>query len=321
MTDSFNRAVDYMRVSITDRCNLRCKYCMPSDMPMVSHSEVLRIEEFTRMCEIASNCGVKNIKITGGEPLVRRGWLDLIKNVKALPKIEHVTLTTNGVLLGDYAQVLAKIGIDGINISLDTLDPEDYARMTGNASLESVLEALRKVVGLGIRTKINCVLLKGFNDGACAKLARLAEDLPVDVRFIELMPIGHGIDYSGVSGDDIIKVLAGTYPDLKETREKRGFGPARYYESAKLKGKIGVINAVSHNFCESCNRVRLTSEGFLKLCLYHETGVDFRSRLRSGATNAELEAAFREALAIKPERHMFESGIQAESRIMSRIGG
>lgn len=321
MTDSFGRKIDYMRVSVTDRCNLRCKYCMPKDIELLPHGDILRNEEIVRMCRIASECGITRIKITGGEPFVRRDCMDIIRAVKALPKIEAVTVTTNGVELGGYLSELKAIGVTALNISLDTLDRDAYREMTGFDSFAKVRDSMERAFEMGFNVKLNCVPLKGFNDVQLVPLAELAVQNRVDVRFIEAMPIGHGRDFEGVPGSEILSILRETYPDLREISEPRGFGPAKYYTSDGFKGAIGFIDAISHGYCGSCNRVRLTSEGFLKPCLYFRNGINFRTLMRGGASDMELLSAFENAVSQKPERHLFGNETPPEVRVMSKIGG
>jgi len=321
MKDSYNRTIDYMRVSITDHCNLRCKYCMPYDPPFIPQGEILRYEEILRICRAAAETGIKHIKVTGGEPLVRQGCVKLIQELKTLPGIEHVTLSTNGVLLEQYLDALRALGIDGINISLDTLDPVTYCEVTGSSVLDRVWRSVQKALELGVRVKLNCVPLRGINDLGCLQVARLAERYPLDIRFIETMPIGYGNEFALVTGAELLESLRRVYHDLHEDGSKRGFGPARYYVSGSLKGSIGFIDAVSHCFCERCNRIRLTSEGFLKLCLNHDDGVDLKALVRGGADDAVLVHTIGEAIRAKPDRHRFYAEAPKPQVEMSRIGG
>ncbi len=324
MIDSCYRKIDYMRISITDRCNLRCKYCMPHEQPFIPHEDILRYEEIVRICEVATKLDIRHIKVTGGEPLVRRGCVDLIAALKRIPGIEHVTLTTNGVLLGEHLGRLKEIGLDGINISLNALDSVIYERITGSDVFHKAWAALQEALRLGFQVKLNCVPLVGHNDSQILPIAELARTYPMDIRFIEMMPIGYGQFYEPIQSRDIYQQIKKVFPDLHEDVKKRGFGPAHYYTSdrEKLKGSIGFIDAMSHSFCASCNRVRLTSEGFLKLCLYHDKGLSLRDLLRSGADNDTIRTVMREAISKKPNQHDFHSGIAAEeSRMMSQIGG
>lgn len=321
MRDSYGRSIDYLRISITDRCNLRCRYCMPEPIPFLPHAEILRFEEIERICAIGAKLGIHTLKITGGEPLVREGCTQLMGRLKRLPGVEHVTLTTNGVLLGEHLPALAELGADGVNISLDTLEREAYQRITGQDALPCVLAGLQGAVAAGLRVKINCVPLAETGMDSLLALAELAKWYPVDVRFIELMPIGHGQGFAGQEQASLERSILSNWPELRPSEKKRGFGPAHYYTSQGFRGAVGFIDAVSHAFCGRCNRLRLTSEGFLKLCLCHGEGTDLRSLLRAGAGDRELEAAIRAAIERKPAQHSFGEAPSGETRSMSQIGG
>ena len=323
MKDSFGRTIDYLRVSVTDRCNLRCRYCMPHGTPLVPHEDVLRYEELLRICRRAAGLGFSKFKVTGGEPLARKDCPAFIKALKALPGVACVTLTTNGVLLPAHLDELAAAGLDGVNVSLDTLDDAQYSRLTGApaGTAARVLAAAEACAGRGIPTKLNAVVLPDTLDG-CADLAALAETRPLDVRFIELMPIGAGAGGPSLPLDGLLARLKARWPDLAPTGERRGNGPAAYYQSAALLGRIGLIGAVSHRFCAGCNRVRLTSTGGLKPCLCFAQGADLRSILRSGGSDADLDEAIRACVLQKPPAHRFgEAGAVTEGRGMSQIGG
>lgn len=317
MTDQFGRNIDYLRISITDRCNLRCRYCMPEGVDLVEHRDLLRYEELLAVARAAVPLGITHFKVTGGEPLVRRGCLEFLKELKALPGVETVTLTTNGTLLAPLVKDLARLGIDGVNISLDTTDPVEYARITGTDCLAEVLRSIGACVEAGIATKLNCVLLVDCRDHL-VPLAALARDRAIDVRFIEQMPIGAG--GHGLDGDTALEILRSQWPDLHPVEERRGFGPAVYYASGALRGRIGFISALSHKFCGNCNRVRLTSTGLLKPCLCYGEGTDLRGVLRQ--TPEELSAALAEAVFRKPRAHCFgDPAAVTEQKRMNEIGG
>ena len=323
MLDSYGRDIDYLRVSVTDRCNLRCRYCMPNGIPLVRHSDVLRYEELLRLCRRFAALGITKFKITGGEPLVRKDCAAFAAALKALPGVEQVTLTTNGVLLADRLDALRAAGIDGINVSLDTLDDGLYRAITGSpaGTADRVLEAAAASAEGGIPTKLNAVVLPETLEG-CADLAAVAERRPIDVRFIERMPIGAGADAPAVPINAVLTRLRARWPDLRPTGERRGNGPAVYYQSDALQGRLGLIGAVSHQFCGGCNRVRLTSTGELKPCLCFAQGTDLRPLLRGGASDGGLEDAIRAAILQKPPAHRFgEAGAVTERRGMSQIGG
>ena len=323
MIDSFGRSIDYMRVSITDRCNLRCVYCVPGEFAFTPHADILRYEELLRVCKIAAKNGIRTIKVTGGEPLVRKGCLKFIKELKAIPGIQHVTLTTNGVLLEPYVDALAELRLDGLNISLDTLEPDTYMRMTGLDTFKPVWRSLARALDAGLRVKINCVPILGLNEKDIIPISRLAESFPVDVRFIELMPVGKGGSLRGIPSVTVMEALSGEYSDLSPDPSQHGFGPARYFRSGRLKGSVGFIDAISNHFCSCCNRLRLTSEGFLKLCLYHGCGLDLRRMLRNGASDSNIDEAMARAVNLKPERHSFGDQASPEEgiKVMSQIGG
>ena len=321
MIDTFGRRIDYLRISITDRCNMRCRYCMPDGISAVGHGDVLRYEEIIAICRAALRVGITKFKVTGGEPFVRKGAVGFIRELRNLPGVESVTVTTNGWLLPQVLPELRRIGIDGVNVSLDSLDREQYQAIAGVDALPEVLQAVRQCAASGLPTKINAVLLADTKE-QIAPLARFAEELPVDVRFIELMPIGCGAYQQGYSGDEALAVLRGVYPDLAPLSVRRGNGPAAYYASRSLKGYIGMIAANSHVFCRQCNRLRLTSTGFLKPCLCYDDGVDLRAAVRSGQGENLLAQAIEQAILRKPARHCFdEAKAVTERKAMNEIGG
>ncbi len=322
MKDLYQRNIDYLRVSITDRCNLRCQYCMPQELPLLPHGDILRYEEILRICGIAASLGIRNLKITGGEPLARRDAVEFLAKCKEIPGIEHVTLTTNGVLLSPHIQAMKNMGLDGVNISLDALDPDTYRKISGRDVFAQAWRGFLAAVESGVPVKLNIVPMRGQNEGEIVGLAALAASYPVDVRFIELMPIGSGSGCAPIPGDEILALLQNVYPDLSPDPRRHGCGPARYWLSAALKGSIGFIDAVSHNFCDTCNRIRLTSEGFLKPCLYHSEGYDLRAELRNGADDEQIAATIKKAIRTKPKKHAFyDLNRIGERRAMSQIGG
>ena len=334
MRDQFGRNIDYMRISVTDRCNLRCIYCMPEEgVPCVSHSDILTFDEIRRICGIGAELGISRIKLTGGEPLVRRGLPGLLGMLKKIPGIEQVTLTTNGILLKDNINELVSNGLDAVNISIDTLDPEYYHKITRRGGIEEVLSGLDAALSYpALKVKVNCVPLKGMPEETYVQLASLAKDRDVDVRFIEMMPIGLGKEYCGVSGQEIYNILKERFGEAERCNGKFGNGPAVYVQFSGFQGKIGFIDAVTHKFCSTCNRVRLTSEGRLKLCLQYETGIDMRSLLRNGADDKVIRQEMRRVIYEKPACHHFADGRpdtpaslsgdeKLETRDMSQIGG
>ena len=325
MRDRFGRTINYMRISVTDRCNLRCRYCMPDGITKCAMREILTYEEITEIAQAAEDCGITRFKITGGEPLVRMGVETLVRSLKELPLTEQVTMTTNGVLLEEKLPSLMEAGLDAVNISLDTTDREKYIQITGRDCLPQVLRAVGASIEAGIRTKINAVLIPGCNEGAFLPLVRMASELPLDVRFIELMPIGEGRGGRGMDNRALIDRLYSMYPGTEPDPAPRGNGPAVYYAVPGFAGRIGFISAIHGKFCDSCNRVRLTSTGFLKQCLCFEDGADLRAIVRSGEETGRrrlLTEAIRSAASNKPESHSFDRPeLITEKHRMSGIGG
>lgn len=330
MLDQYGRSINYIRVSVTDRCNLRCTYCMPeTGVEQVAHKDILSYDEITRIIRICAKQGISRVKLTGGEPLARKGLPCLIEMLKQIRGIEQVTLTTNGVLLKEQMADLAGAGIDAVNISIDTLDEEMYACITRRNKLKEALAGLDEALLYPqVQVKINCVPLLGVNEDQWVPLALLAKEQPVDVRFIEMMPIGFGKRYQGKTQEDILAVLRKSYG--RETDGVRrdfggvsGNGPSTYVAFPGFKGRIGFISAMSHQFCSKCNRIRLTAEGLLKPCLQYAKGEDLRTPLRCGASQVELSEIIRQAIYQKPLSHHFElgEGDGFEEKQMSRIGG
>lgn len=324
MKDKYNREINYIRVSITDRCNLRCRYCMPMEgVARTSHRQVLSFDEIVRVLKSCVSIGIRDVKITGGEPLVRKDVPKLISMIKDIHGIGRVTLTTNGVFLYDKIDELYKAGLDGVNISLDTLNREKYEDITGFDKLDEVLksiDACRKYKELNV--KLNVVTLNQYNRDEVLDFAQLAKNSKIDVRFIEMMPIGLGQNFEGYSQQEIMDELEAEFGRLNPVKDRRGNGPAVYYEIPGFKGKIGFISAISHKFCENCNRIRLTAEGLLKPCLQYQSGIDLRKILREGA-DEQLLPAIERALDAKPRQHYFDSQSidDREEKYMSEIGG
>jgi len=328
MKDQFGREIDYLRISVTDRCNLRCLYCMPAEgIHSIGHKDILTFEEIEMVCRCVSQLGIRKIKLTGGEPLVRKGFTDLVREIKKLPNIEEVTLTTNGILLGDYLDELKEAGLDRINISLDTLDRDKFREITRLGDLDKVLFAIKKACTMGFKSiKINSLIMKEWNQKEVAKLAQLAKDYPVSVRFIEMMPIGNGKGFRPVYQEEIMKNLETVYGPMKPYNEKIGNGPASYYEIDGFQGKIGFISAVSHEFCDDCNRIRITADGNLKLCLQYKNVLNIKELIERGTTQEQLTEMIQTAIFLKPKKHEFndlESQVcdEKETKNMAQIGG
>lgn len=322
MEDKYRRNIDYLRVSITDRCNLRCTYCMPAEgIEAIPHAEILTFEEIVAVCKAFASLGVKHIKVTGGEPLVRKDADVLVRKLKRIPDIETVTLTTNGTLLTCYMEKLVAAGIDGINISLDTLDPQEFCEITRGGSLEDVLAGIRTAVSYkNVTVKINCVLEGETWKQRAVSVASLAKDYPVHVRFIERMPLTEEGISEEMAEERVKTVLENAYGKMVLYEKTLGPGPSIYYSLDGFQGKIGFISAISHKFCSTCNRVRLTCDGTLRMCLQSKEGIDLKAILRKGMSEQKLEACIREALEKKPKEHQFlTTQIQADG--MSQIGG
>ena len=321
MKDQFDRTIDYMRISITDRCNLRCRYCMPEGCDKVSMDQILTYEEIERICRIAAGLGIRKIRLTGGEPLVRLGCADLVKSLKQTDGIDTVTLTTNGQNLQRYMDDLKAAGIDGINISLDTLDEGRFSYITGGGCLEKTLQAVDLSLAAGVPTKVNSLLQKGFNEDEVFRLARFAFRKGILLRFIELMPIGIADPAQGISNEQVLDLLMKKWPDLVQDSLRHGNGPAVYYRRPGIPGGIGLISAIHNRFCAACNRIRLTSQGQIKPCLCYDGGVDLKPYLKR--PDQELEAALKKAILGKPMEHCFTSERfgSEEHRLMSQIGG
>ena len=322
MFDRYQREIHYLRLSVTDLCNLRCRYCMPDGVEKLEREAVLTYEEFLRLAALFAQCGIDTVRVTGGEPLVRKGVEQLVAGLKATPGIRKVTMTTNGVLLAQQLPALLNAGLDSVNISLDTLRPEVFRRITARDEFAAVQAGLRAALESPLPVKLNCVPQAGINEGELETIAALAQDNDLQVRFIEMMPIGYGAAMPCISGPELQARFARRWPGLHPVEGIAfGDGPAVYYTAPGWKGSIGFITAVHGKFCVSCNRVRLTSLGFLRPCLASEAGCDLRALLRGGADDAQLLAAIRETIWAKPREHHFESRSVPATRGMYRIGG
>ena len=321
MRDAHGRNIHYMRVSVTDRCNLRCRYCMPEGVDILPMSSLLSFEEITAICRQAALLGINRIKITGGEPLIRRNLPSLLPMLKQIPGIEQVTMTSNGILLGKYLPELKEAGLDAVNISLDTLDADRYKFITGMEGLNQVLLSIDQALAYGIPVKINAVLMHGINDQDWDSLISLAKERPIDVRFIEIMPIGAGSSFEPVSNDSLLREMKSRYPEMEADRSVHGNGPAVYYHIPGFVGSIGFISAMHGKFCGSCNRIRMSAIGDIKPCLCYDDSVPVRKILREKGETAAGEA-IRQAILQKPKAHCFEHlGEITEQKKMIQIGG
>lgn len=326
MVDSCNRKIDYIRISLTDRCNLRCVYCMPEEgVKYLAHDRIITYEEILRLCRCFAKLGIRKVKLTGGEPLVRKDVAYLVGELKRLDGIDNVTITTNGILLKSQIKGLADAGLDAVNISLDTLDGELFQRLTRFGRIDQVLEGIKAALSYPqIGVKINCVPMYGENlEQTVIQMAGLAREQRLHVRFIELMPIGIGKEQRGCAEEQIKEILIRAYGPLHPCREALGNGPCVYYSLDGFLGNIGFISAVSHKFCDRCNRVRLTSEGFLKNCLQYAGGTDLKALMKQGIEDDALTKVIYETIQKKPRSHQFGEKEQdgGEDKRMSEIGG
>lgn len=332
MKDGYGREIDYLRISLTDKCNLRCSYCMPKEgIKHVSHSDILTLEEIGRLVGIMKDLGIRRVRLTGGEPLVRKGVTDLVRILHKDCGIESIAATSNGIMLSEYAAALKAAGLKSINISLDTLNRDTFKTLTGSDMLHKVMEGIASAADAGLSVRLNCVPVRGVNDNEITGLVRYAGSAGVCIRFIELMPIGCGSTHRGLSTDDLIKILEsdlGSAHSLSEEEltlrnlNDNTVGPARYYGFDSFTGAVGFISPISHRFCGSCNRIRLTAEGFLKLCLQYPDGVNLKEPMRSGMSDSGIRDMIEEAVRRKPAAHSFDTGsFDADIRKMVEIGG
>ena len=313
MKDRFGRDITYLRISVTDLCNLRCKYCMPeSGVESLCHSDILTLEEIVEIVKVAAKNGIKKIRLTGGEPLVRRGFVHLCKEISKIEQIEDIAITTNGVHLKNMADDLFENKVKRINFSLDTLVKEKYNDITRRNDFDKTMESLFYAIEKGFKVKLNVVLIGGFNDDEIENFVKLANDYDLEVRFIELMQIGETANWSKnkfVSN----KIVLEKVPKLEFDGVS---GVAKIYKIKGQKGKIGLISPISCSFCSDCNRIRLTSDGKLKPCLHSKDEINLK-----GLSGEELEEVFKRGIFDKPEKHHLEEGKSESARDMNKIGG
>lgn len=326
MNDAFERDIDYLRISVTDRCNLRCIYCMPAEgVELSSYEDILRLEEIVKIIRSAVTLGIKKVRFTGGEPLVRKGITDLIKQTSEMPEIKDISLTTNGILLPEMAKGLKKAGLNRVNISLDTLSPQKYEHMTRGGQFSKVWLGIEAAGDAGLGpVKLNTVVIRGLNDDEIFDFVDLTTKMPIHVRFIELMPIGASQSAAMdtyISSAELLELI-GSKREIVPAHEVTGSGPARYFRIPGAPGTVGVISPISSHFCSTCNRVRLTAEGQLRPCLQSPREIDLRVPLRSGASEQELADIIKLAINSKPEKHdLAHTGWEGNRRVMNQIGG
>lgn len=313
MKDRFGRDITYLRISVTDLCNLRCKYCMPeSGVESLCHSDILSLEEIVEIVKVAAKNGITKIRLTGGEPLVRRGFVHLCKEISKIEQIEDIAITTNGVHLKNMADDLFENKVKRINFSLDTLVKEKYNDITRRNDFDKTMESLFYAIEKGFKVKLNVVLIGGFNDDEIENFIKLANDYDLEVRFIELMQIGETANWSK---DKFVsnKIVLEKVPKLEFDGVS---GVAKIYKIKGQKGKIGLISPISCSFCSDCNRIRLTSDGKLKPCLHSKDEINLK-----GLSGEELEEVFKRGIFDKPEKHHLEEGKSESARDMNKIGG
>lgn len=326
LTDRFGRRIEYLRISVTDRCNLRCLYCFPSSpCPFRSREEILRAEEILRLAGVLAGLGVTRFRITGGEPLVRKGLVQLVEGLSRLPGVEDLGMSTNGTLLAEHAFALKEAGLRRVNVSLDSLDAATFSRITHCGRWRDVWRGIWTALEVGLSpVKLNVVLLKGVNEADIPRFARWTRAHPLHVRFIELMPHGNGgLDHAShfLSLGEARAACESLAP-LEPAPDVAGAGPAVNLRYPGAKGTVGFIGALTCNFCSRCNRMRLSADGFLRPCLDNSTGVNLRDPLRAGASSGELEGLIREAVAMKPESHTMRIGSgRMDWEPMCAVGG
>jgi cyclic pyranopterin phosphate synthase len=318
MKDKWSRNIEYLRISITDRCNLRCFYCMPDEgVKKLSHSDILSFEQLYLIVQAAVELGISKVRITGGEPLVRLGVIEFINRISKLPGLIDIAMTTNGILLEKYAKDLKEAGLNRLNISLDSLREERYRQITRRGELQQVLKGIEAAERVGLSPiKINTVIMKGINDDEIEDFARLSQEKPYQIRFIELMPMGEAEEIEDkrfISNEEIMERL----PELIPMVKGRDPGPAKYYQLSGAKGKLGFISPMSNHFCKTCNRIRLTADGKLKPCLHS----NFEIEIMNAEEKQDIKRLLKEAILSKPERHHLNEGSESSIRSMNQIGG
>ena len=320
--DSFERPISYLRISVTDRCNFRCLYCRPAEgIRLRPSEEILRFEEIERVARAAASLGINKVRLTGGEPLVRKGVVDLVEMLASIPGLDDLSMTTNGALLAKYAQSLAQAGLKRVNVSLDSLKEERFREITRGGRLNDTLMGIDAARKAGLSPiKVNMVVVRGLNDDEILDFARLSEE-GWHVRYIELMPLGPAVEWRGLSVGEIREEIERHLGSLEPAKVDVGGGPARYYRLPGAQGTIGFIGPISECFCERCNRLRLTADGRLRPCLLSDEEIDIKTPLRRGATLAELREILSQGAHIKPPRHRLAEKVWPRERTMWEIGG
>jgi len=323
--DRFGRVINYLRISLTDKCNLRCVYCMSEDMEFEPHSALLQDDELLLLVRVFADLGFKKYRLTGGEPTVRRNIVDIVHGIASTPGVNNLSMTTNGILLDRLAEPLKQAGLDRVNVSIDTVDPERFHKITRWGHLDDIWRGIEAAERAGLLPiKLNAVVVRGFNDHDVADLAKLTLDNPWQVRFIEMMPFGDVAGFAQnavVTDQEIRDQIAEDYMPLELLHDGRLDGEARLYRFPGAKGEVGFISTLTQPFCASCNRARLTADGKLRLCLLREKEVDLLAPLRAGATEAEIKQLILDGIWEKPWGHGLDEDIIPLNRVMSQIGG
>ena len=323
MLDKFGRNIDYLRISVTEKCNLKCIYCIDENSTLNScNNETLSDDEICKIVKECASLGIKKIRITGGEPLVRKNIENLIYRLKSINGIEEIYITTNGVLLKDKIEVLKKNGLTGVNISLDSLAEERFKKLTKFNKLSDVLFSIDKALDLGLKVKINTVIVDDINKDEIIDFVNLTKHKNLDIRFIELMPIGAAKKYKGTSNKEINQIIKNSFKNIKLEYKNKLNGPADYIKIENYKGRVGFISPISSCFCEQCNRIRLTSKGFLKRCLHYNYGVDLKKHIRNNISDKDLNKLIYDNIYDKPQKHLFmEECDNKDNKYMNQIGG
>ena len=322
MIDKFGRKVDYLRISVTENCNLKCIYCIDDNILNTYKNDILSDDEIVKIATECASLGIKKIRITGGEPLVRKNIENLIYRLNNIKEIEEIYITTNGVLLNDKIEILKENGLTGVNISLDSLNKDRFKKLTKFDKLKEVLLSIDKALELGLKVKINTVIVDDINKDEIIDFVKLTKDKNIDIRFIELMPIGAAKKYKGISNEEILNIIKNNFKNIQVENKSKRSGPANYIRVDNYKGKIGFISPISNCFCEDCNRIRLTSTGFLKKCLHYNYGIDLKKHIRSNISNKDLKELIYLNIYDKPQNHLFMKDCDdKENKYMNKIGG
>lgn len=321
MKDNYGRDINYLRISLTEKCNLKCIYCLPEDFSLKSYDETKELskENIFSIVDISKEIGINKIRLTGGEPLLRKDIIEIIEGIKKIG-IDEIYLTTNGIFLSEKVENLKNAGLSGINISLDTLDKKQFKEITRGGNLLKVLEGIEKALKYDLKIKINSVIIKEINENEIKKLAELTLKNNIDVRFIELMPVGEGKKFVGIKNENILKLLQKLFQFDKEYIEINGV--TRYYKIKNSVGKIGFISPINHCFCEMCNKIRITSDGNIKRCLNMNGHLNIKKYLDMGVSREEIKKILEEEILKKPEKHLFgKENKDEETKNMNQIGG